>query len=297
MEKKNLRLLLIGVAVLVVALLAGLFFFMQKNKEQGQQIAQTEQFMEEEKQSMVTEMETMAGDMDGYSVYIHNDSLLRDFDKQKQKIKELQEELKRTKATDAKKIAQLKDEIATLRKILAHYIQQIDSLNSLNKRLTSENIEVKQRYQSATATAEQLARDKETLTETVTRASVLELYNFAFSGLDKRSKKADRASKMETLKFNFTIGKNITAQPGPKTVYLRLTRPDGEVMTHGNASFEYENKSIAYSLSKSFDYTSDAYSDALYWKVEEILQLSSYQADFFADGNRIGSFSFRIEKK
>ena len=78
--------------------------------------------------------------------------------KQKQKIKELQEELKRTKATDAKKIAQLKDEIATLRKILAHYIQQIDSLNSLNKRLTSENIEVKQRYQSATATAEQLSK-------------------------------------------------------------------------------------------------------------------------------------------
>ena len=32
-------------------------------------------------------------------------------------------------------------------------------------------------------------------------------------------------------------------------------------------------------------------------KVEEILQIGTYQADFFVDGNRIGSYSFRIEKK
>ncbi len=297
MEKKKLIVLLSLLGVVIAALIIGLVTFMNKSTKQSQQIAQTEMFMEEEKQQMVTEVDALAGEMDGYTMYIHNDSLLREFDLQKQKIKDLQNELRTTKATDAKRIAELKAEIATLRTILAHYVQQIDSLNSLNKRLTTENLEVKQRYQSVSETAEMLAKEKESLSEAVTRAAVLELYNFSFNPMDGRNKKTDRASKMSNLKFNFTIGKNITAEPGPKTVYLRLTRPDGEVMLKGNTVFTYENKNIEYSLKKEFDYTGDAYTDALYWKVEEILQLGDYQADFFADGNRIGHFSFRIEKK
>lgn len=293
---KNKKLIYGLLAVIGIALIATLVYFIRKSTDQGRQIAETEFFMEEEKENMVTEIEAMAGEMDGYSLYIHNDSLLHEFDMQKEKIKELQEELRRTKATDARKIAELKAEIATLRKLLAHYVEQIDSLNSLNKRLTSENIEVKQRYQSVSATAEQLAKDKESLSETVSRASILELYNFSFTPLDRRNKSTARGSRMETLKFGFTIGKNITADPGLKTVYLRITRPDGEVMTRGGTTFLYENRQIAYSISKNFEYSGEAYSDAMYWNVQEILQVGSYQADFFADGDRIGSFSFRIEK-
>ncbi|MHB9055300.1 MAG: hypothetical protein ACYC2P_03985 [Paludibacteraceae bacterium] len=297
MDKKKSTILLVTSGILIVSLIAGLIIFMNKSSKQTQQIAQTQQFMESEKKQMVSEVNNIAGEMDGYTMYIHNDSLLREFDMQKQKIKDLQTELKSTKATDAKRILELKDEIATLRKILAHYIEQIDSLNTQNKRLTNENLEVKQKYASASATAEQLAKDKEYLNETVTRAAVLELYNFSFNALDSRNKKTDRSSRMTTLKFNFTIGKNITAAPGPKTVYLRLTRPDDEVMMKGNTYFPYENKNIAYSVGKEFDYSGDAYSDVMYWKVEEILQLGVYRADFFADGNRIGSYSFKIEKK
>ncbi len=296
MNKKSLTVLLSVLGLILLALVLGLLHFVNKSKKQTEQIAETEHYMEEEKQHMVTEIEDIAGEMDGYSLYIYNDSLLNEFEEQKQKIKDLQDELQRTKATDAKKIMDLKGEIATLRKIIAHYIEQIDSLNSLNKRLTTENLEVKQRYRNVSETAQVLAQEKEELTETVTRASVLELYNFAFTPLDRRQKSTDRAKRMETLKFGFTIGKNITTEPGAKTVYLRLTRPDGEVMMKGNSYFEYENKNIAYSLSKNFDYGGEAYSDAVYWSVEEILQLGNYQADFFVDGNRVGSFNFRIEK-
>lgn len=195
-------------------------------------------------------VDALAGEMDGYTMYVHNDSLLREFDLQKQKIKDLQAELKSTKAMDAKRIAELKAEIATLRTILAHYVQQIDSLNSLNKRLTNENLEVKQRYQNVSETAEMLAKEKESLSEVVTRAAVLELYNFSFNPMDERNRKTERSSKMTNLKFNFTIGKNITAEPG-QTVYLRLSRPDGEVMQKGNSVFAYENKNIEYSLKKN----------------------------------------------
>jgi peptidoglycan hydrolase CwlO-like protein len=296
MDKKKLTILLTTAGIIIAALLIGLIIFMNKSSKQSEQIAQTELFMEEEKQQMVTEIETLAGEMDGFTLYVHNDSLLRQFDMQKQKIKELQDELKRTKATDAKRIAELKDEIATLRKILAHYVQQIDSLNSLNQRLTTENLEVKQRYQSVSATAELLAKEKETLNEAVSRAAVLEAHSISVTPLDDRERKTERASRMRTLKFNYTIGKNITAEPGPKTIYLRLTRPDEELMTKSGGTFPYENKEIAYSLRKEIEYGGEAYSDVMYWKVDEILQLGTYRIDIFADGNRIGSKSFRIER-
>lgn len=296
MEKKKLTILLAALGIVIAALIAGLIVFMSKSNKQSQQIEQTEMFMEEEKQQMVTEMDQIAGEMDGFTLYVHNDSLLREFDMQKQRIKELQDELRRTKATDAKRIAELKAEIATLRKLLAHYIQQIDSLNSLNQRLTSENYEVKQRYQNVSATAEQLAKEKESLNETVSRAAILEAYNITVSPLDDRERKTERATRMRTLKFNFTIGKNITAAPGMKTVYMRLTRPDDELMTKGGGTFPYENGQLAYSIKKEIEYNGEAYTDVLYWKVDEILQLGTYRIDLFADGNRIGSQSFRIEK-
>lgn len=295
-EKQTKIFALLG--LIIVALIVGLIFTINQSTQKSEQIAATEQIMEEEKQQMVTEVEDIAGEMDGYTIYVHNDSLLHQFDMQKQKVKELQDELKRTKATDAKRISELKSEIASLRKILAHYVIQIDSLNSLNKKLTSENIEVKQKFQSVSAEAEQLAVEKENLNEVVSRAAILEAYNFNFSALDNRNRGTQRASRMTNLKFNFTVGKNITAEPGMKTIFMRLTRPDEELMTKSSLNtFAYENKNIGYSSSKEIEYTGDAISDVFYWKVEEILQVGTYRADFFADGNRIGSFSFRIEKK
>lgn len=293
MDKKKLTILIVALAIVVVALVVGLVI---SNVKKNKQIAETEMYMEEEKQQMVTEMDQIAGEMDGYTLYIHNDSLLQEFDMQKQKIKELQDELKTTKATNAKRISELKSEIATLRKILAHYVQQIDSLNSLNQRLTTENMEVKQRYANVSATAELLAREKESLNEAVNRAAILEAHSISITLLDDRERKTERASRMRTLKFSFTIGKNITAEPGIKSIYMRLTRPDEELMTKKGGTFPYENREIPYSLKKDIEYGGEAYTDVLYWKVDEVLQLGTYRVDLFADGNRIGSQTFRIER-
>ena len=292
-----MTILLVALGVVIAALIAGLLYTMNASSEKDEQIAATEEMMTSEKQQLETEYKDLAGEYDGYTMTIHNDSLLKLFNEEKLKVNKLLEELKTTKSSNAKRIIELKKELAALRKVMVHYVNQIDSLNLQNKRLTNENYEVRQKYASASATAEQLSKEKESLNEVVTRAAILEVYNFNMTPLDKRNKKTDRASKITTLQFNYTIGKNITATPGQKTVYVRLTRPDDELMTKSNDSyFTYENKQIACSLSKDFEYSGEARNDVLYWKVDEILQIGNYRADFFADNNRIGTFTFRIEK-
>ena len=79
-------------------------------------------------------------------------------------------------------------------------------------------------------------------------------------------------------------------------VYLRITRPDDDVLTKGSGNvFTYENKEIAYSVAKKIEYTGDAINDVMYWKIGEILPKGSYRAEFFIDGNRVGSFKFVFE--
>ncbi len=298
MEKKKITALLIGLGIVIAALIALLLYTMNKSSLKDEQIAATEEIMTTEKQQLENEYKDLAGEYDGYTMTIHNDSLLKLFNEEKLKVNKLLEELRTTKTSNAVRISELKKELATLRKVMVHYVNQIDSLNLQNKRLTNENYEVRQKYASASATAEQLSKEKESLNEVVTRAAILEVYNFSMTPLDKRNKATDRASKITTLQFNYTVGKNITAKPGMKTIFMRLTRPDDDVMTKSpDTFFSYENKEIAYSLSKDFEYSGEARNDVLYWKVEEIMQIGTYHADFFADGNRIGSFTFRIEKK
>jgi hypothetical protein len=239
----------------------------------------------------------MNQEFDGYTSNIHNDSLVKLLNDQKNKVQQLLDELRVTKSTNAKRIAQLKQELATVRKVMIQYVNQIDSLNAANHILKTENVEVKRKFQAANETVQQLSKEKESLHQVVSRASIMEVYNCSMTPLNNKGKKTSWFSQTANLQFNYTVAKNVTAQPGDKTIYLRITRPDGDVLTKSPSNvFTYENKDIAYSASKTFEYTGDAKSDVIYWKVGEILPKGNYRAEFFIDGNRVGSFSFAFEK-
>ena len=216
---------------------------------------------------------------------------------QKTKVQQLLEELRVTKSTNARRIAELKKELATVRTVMIQYVNQIDSLNAANHVLKTENVEVKRKYKAASETVEQLSKEKDNLHQVVTRASILEVTHFSMTPLNSKGKKTGWFSQTASLQFNYTISKNVTAQPGEKTIYLRITRPDEDVLTKSPSNvFTYENKNISYSAMKNFEYNGDALNDVIYWKVGEILPKGNYRAEFFVDGNRIGSFSFVFEK-
>jgi hypothetical protein len=255
------------------------------------------EMMNFEKEQVEREYEDLTTEFDGYTSNIKNDSLIKLLEKEKLKVQQLLEELRLTKSTNARRIAELRNELATVRKVMVHYVNQIDSLNAENKVLKTENKEVKRRYQEATETVEQLSKEKENLNEVVTRASKLEITSFSMTPLNNRNRKVGIFSQIASLQFNFTIAKNITAQPGYKTVYLRIMRPDDEVLTKSPENvFHFENRNIAYSAKKDIEYQGEALSDVMYWKVEEIVQPGEYRADFFTDGYRIGSFTFTLKK-
>lgn len=294
MSKNKYIALIIGLVVLALCVCALVWMNLQQKTEMKEMV----ELMEFEKEQLEDEYEELAIQFDGYQTPdIHNDSLVELLSQEKQRVQDLLEELRITKVTNARRIAELKKELATVRQVMVSYVHQIDSLDRTNKRLVAENQQVKQQYQEVARQAQQLEEERTQLAEVVSRASMLEITDFQMTPLNKRDRKTSIYNQIQKLQFDYTVGRNITNEPGMKILYMRITRPDGEVMQKSlNNVFPFENSEIAYSVSKDFEYAGEEISGSLYWLVEEILQIGIYNADFFVDGELIGSFPFEIKQ-
>ena len=293
--KKNTTKIVLISLVAALAIVSVLLVWM--NLQQKTEMKEMVELMEFEKEQLEDEYEELAIQFDGYQTQdIHNDSLVELLSQEKQRVQDLLEELRITKVTNARRITELKKELATVRQVMVSYVHQIDSLDRTNKRLVAENQQVKQQYQEAARQAKQLEKERTQLAEVVSRASMLEINHFQMTPLNKRDRKTSIYNQIQKLQFDYTVGRNITNKPGMKTLYMRITRPDGEVMQKSiDDVFRFENSDIAYSVSKDFEYAGEEISGSLYWLVEEILQIGWYNADFFVDGELIGSYPFQIK--
>lgn len=286
----------IFVWVLVILLLAVIGGLVYMNMRQRDQMNELVEQMEIEKEELQEEYEDLAIQFDGYQdLDIRNDSLQDLLSREQQRVQDLLEELRQTKASDARRIAELKKELATVRAVMKDYVRQIDSLNATNARLTEENIQVRQENREVRTQNEQLTQANTQLTETVTRASMLELQAFSVSTLNKRDKKTRIVSQISKLQFDFTIAKNITCTPGMKNLYVRVTAPDGNLLGE-TGMFPFENQNIPYTAMKQFEYSGEAYNGVVYWSLDSEPATGLYVVEFFCDGNLIGSYPFEIKK-
>ena len=294
--KKNATKIVLISLVVALVIVSALLVWM--NLQQKTEMKEMVEIMEFEKEQLEDEYEQLAIQFDGYQTQdIHNDSLVELLAKEQQRVQDLREELRITKVTNARRIAELKKELATVRQVMVSYVHQIDSLDRTNKLLVAENQQVKKQYQEVARQAKQLEEERTHLAEVVSRASMLEINHFQMIPLNKRDRKTSIYNQIQKLQFDYTIGRNITNKPGMKTLYMRITRPDGEIMQKNVSDvFRFENCEIAYSVSKDFEYAGEEISGSLYWLVEEILQVGWYNADFFVDGELIGSFPFQIKQ-
>ncbi len=295
-ESKNL---IVGAFVVVlVALCTMAFLFVHQRKELNEMVEQ----MTIEKEELEEEYEELAYQFDGYQqMDIRNDSLQDLLSQEQQRVQDLLEELRQTKASNARKIAELKKELATVRSIMKDYVRQIDSLNATNQRLTVENEQLTLNNEELNRNNEQLTRSNEQLTATVNRASMLEMTSCALTTLNKNDRKTRMANHICKLQFDYTIAKNITCQPGIKQLYARIITPDGNVLSNRSRDiqlFAFESGEIPYSMVQDIEYSGEPYSGTCYCTLSEAetVQKGFYTIDFFCEGNLIGSFPFQLKK-
>lgn len=286
--------------ILLALMLAALLFYIWYQHSQMTEMVEQMSF---EKEQLQDEYEDLVIQFDGYqNIELKNDSLQSELARERQRVQDLLEELRVTKVTNARKIAALKKELATVRTIMQGYVAQIDSLNRTNERLSKENTRYREQYRTVSRQAEQLQQEKTQLTEVVQRASMLEITHFEFTPLNNRDHKTRFVSKMVKFQFDFTLAKNITCEPGVKTMYLRVIDPQGELMlpfgvtAETAPTFDYESGEVPYSAMRELEYAGEEMSDHIYLSLSAEPAKGIYNAEFFIDGNLIGTFPFKIGK-
>ena len=284
---------LIIIIILLIVIIGGVSYFafrqVQENKEMTELFAI-------EKEEMENEYTTFATQYDELQVQINNDSLRQKLESEKLKTQRLLEELRQVKTSNAAEIMRLKKELKTVRAVLRSYVMQIDSLNRINEALTTENKEVKKKYSEATRQINTLAQEKKNLNEKVSLAAQLDATNIIVEPKNKRGKVINKVKNVKKIAVSFTIVKNITAKTGERTLYIRIAKPDNEVLSkNASDTFPYENRQLAYSIKKYIEYTGEEQDVTVYWDVEEYLPAGTYYVYIFADGTMIGQQSFSMK--
>ena len=291
---KEMKKYLIPLVVLCLALIGGVVWLYLNLDKQKQENREMQELAALDKQEMENEYQQFALQYSEMKAQINNDSIVAQLSAEQEKTQRLLAELQQVKANDAREITRLKKELATVRAVLRSYVIEIDSLNRLNQNLQEENTRVKAQYQEATLQIEGLSSEKQSLSEKVAIAAQLDAIGISMQGKDKRNKSTDNASKCKTLQVNFSLAKNVTAQNGMRTVFVRITSPTGSLL--GNAgNFNYENRSLTCSMKKVVEYGGQETPVTLYWNVDQALVGGNYQVSIFADGNMIGSRSFSLK--
>lgn len=291
----NKKLIIIAsiIAVLLIGALAFLGIRLSQATKANEEMVQ---LFELEKAEMENEYSTFATQYDEMQILISNDSLVAQLEREKLRTQQLLEELRATKASNAAEIARLKKELKTVRTVMRSYVMQIDSLNQANAKLAKENKRVRTQYAEATKKVEVLQEEAKSLSDKVTLAAQLDATNIRIEPRNKRGKETNSVKSAIKFVIDFTIVKNITASTGERTIYVRITKPDGTVLTKdASRTFPYENTHLEYSIKKLIEYTGEEHNVTVYWDVEEFLNPGEYTVYLFADGVMIGEQSFTME--
>ena len=290
MNKKSL--LIAAVAVLVIAII-GITYLLYTEKKANRELVQEFQL---DKEDLENEYSQFVQKYDELKFTVTNDSLALLLEQEQLKTQRLLEELRTVKSSNATEIRRLKKELATLRKILVGYVNQIDSLDRINKRQQQVIADVTQKYNTASQQISTLSKEKENLDKKVTLAAQLDVTNIRIEPLNKRGKVAKKVKDIVKLAISFTVVKNITAENGERTIYIRITKPDNDALTKSASNtFSYENRTLTYSIKKYIEYNGEEQNVNVFWDVEEFLYAGNYRLDIFEGGNLIGSQKFTLD--
>ncbi len=196
-----------------------------------------------DKTSLVNELNVEKEELTSQMIALQNDyaSLSSDYDtinsqldSSREEVSQLIERIKKTEATNRSKMRQYEKELGTLRSIMRNYIVQIDSLNTLNKRLTADAAAARREAAESRRQSEELSKTVENLTGQVAVGSVIKARRLKLVAYNASDKITDRSSRVVRMIATLSLVENDLAAKGPVRVYIRVKDPDGILLTNSS---------------------------------------------------------------
>ena len=217
-----------------------------------------------EKSALVNELTIDKEELTAQMIDLQNDyaSLSSDYDtinsqldSSREEVSQLIERIKKTEATNRSKMRQYEKELGTLRSIMRSYIVQIDSLNTLNKKLTADAAAARREAAESKRRQEELSKEVASLSGQVAAGSVIKARGIRIEAYNASDKLTDRSSRVVRLMTSLSLVENDRAPKGPVRVYIRVKGPDGILLTNSTQrTFEVDGEPMICSASREVDY-------------------------------------------
>lgn len=243
---------------------------------------------------------------------IQNDSILMMYNDLQEKYlstqdeitrlnKQLEQERKSGKADQAT-IKKLEAEIATLKDIAKHYLEEMARLKEENDQIKAENVQQKQQIEDLTRRNETVSQNNAELQKEVEMGRQLTLTSIsAMAYKDESASKSLKAKditvkKVKVIGIDFTIAPNSMAAAGERTFYLRIITPDGDVLP-GGPSFSASGQDLSSSASATKTYNNEQSSYSIYYNASnQTLVQGDYRLELYEDGRNLGNTSLSVKK-
>ena len=269
---------LVAVVVLLAAALAYIWY--QKSTLIGE--------LNVEKEELTGQIVALQSDY--ASLSSDYDSINSQLDSSREEIAQLVDRIKKTEATNRAKIRQYEKELGTLRSIMRNYITQIDSLNTLNKKLTIEAASARREASESKKRNEELSQQIEDLTGQVAAGSVIKARGLRLEAYNGSDKVTDRSSRVVRLLTTLSLVENDLAPRGPMRVYIRVKDPDGMLLLDGtNASFTFGGEAMAATASREVDYEGSEVEMSIYVNNIPAFTKGIYTVEAYTLQSRLGS--------
>ena len=279
-ENKGPRTLMVVLAVVALAL-AGVLGYMlyQRNSLVSE--------LESEKTELAQQMVALQNDFQDLSS--DYESINHQLDTSREQVAQLIEKLNQTEATNRAKIRQYEKELGTLRSIMKGYIVQIDSLNTLNKRLTADAAAARREAAESRRANEELTAQVAGLSEQVSAGKVLRARAIALNGYNSSNKVSDRHSRVRYLVASLSLVENSLADRGPVRVYVRVKDPEGILlMNDESVSFTSGGAALQATASREVDYEGEEVDLSIYVKDTGEFLKGAYSLEVYTEKSLLG---------
>lgn len=206
------------------------------------------------------------------------------------------EQLQREKTYNYEQLAKYKKEVATLRNVMKGYLRQIDSLNTINSNLQAQNIQYKKEINTAQLRADVAEEKADELNTKVRIGSVIQASGIRMTALNAKSNEVKRMRLAKRLKVDFDLTANELAEPGEKSVYLRILGPDGYLLAPSEVIlFSFEGDEMRASAVRKVDYENESVPVSIFYDGETFTN-GTYTVEIYVDGRLSGSKEIYFDK-
>ncbi len=283
-EKKNrngsLKTATIALAVAALALAGALAWIWSQKSSLVNELEGEKQELTQQLLNLQTDFETLNSDYE---------SINSQLDTSREQVALLIDKLSKTEATNRAKIRQYEKELGTLRSIMRGYIVQIDSLNTLNKRLTADAAAARKEAAESRQANENLTRQVENLSGQVAAGSVVKARGLHLAAYNGSERETDRSSRVTYFVASLTLVANEIAEIGPIRVYVRVKDPNGVILLNSSSTdFTSGGETMTASASREVDYERQDLDVSIYVKDMSNLGKGIYTAEAYTEKGLLG---------